>query len=164
MREINLNDFNENVFKIGKEAALVTAGKINNYNTMTIGWATFGFIWGKCVLTCYVRPSRYTYKFMEENEYFTVSFYDTKYKKQLGYLGTKSGRDLNKVKEVDFHPIVLDYNTTSFNEARITFICKKIYYQDLDEGRIIEDVKKRYYNTDDYHRTYYGEIIKCIEN
>ena len=50
----------------------------------------------------YVRPSRHTYNYMEKNNYFTVSFYDDEYKKALGYLGTKSGRDTDKVKDVGF--------------------------------------------------------------
>ena len=58
---------------------LVTAGKIDNFNTMTIGWGMIGTIWRKKTFIVYVKPCRYTYSFMENNEYFTISFYDKKY-------------------------------------------------------------------------------------
>ena len=70
--DLNVLNKNNNIFDSMKKAALLTAGTIDNFNTMTIGWAVNGVIWGKNVFIVYVRPSRYTYKFMEENDYFTV--------------------------------------------------------------------------------------------
>ena len=57
-----------------KGLCLVTAGNIKDFNTMTIGWATFGCVWSRNVCIVYVKPNRYTYQFMEKNDYFTVSF------------------------------------------------------------------------------------------
>lgn len=122
---------------------------------------TSGDYLGKETLTVYVRPSRYTYEFMEKNDYFTVSFFNSEYKKALGFLGTKSGRDFDKVKEVDFHPITVE-NSVTFSEARVTFVLKKIYQQDLDSSSITEEIKKRYYGDNCYHRFYIGEIIEII--
>ena len=33
-----------------------------------------GVLWQKPVVTVYVKPERYTWKFLEKGEYFTVSF------------------------------------------------------------------------------------------
>lgn len=176
MKEINIKD-NNNCFTntfgklfevINKDKALLTAGTIDDFNTMTIGWLSAGVIWGKNTLTVYVRPSRYTYKFMENNDYFTVSFYDQKYFDKIIYLGRVSGRDEPKVAKIDFTPIEVDKSTT-FKEARLTVVCKKIYYQDMDEKQLHANGIEKYYPNDDfkplekYHRTYIGEIVRIFE-
>jgi len=160
MREIKTRQLNENFFEVMKsEWALLTAGTLDKFNTMTIGWLTAGIIWGKDVITCYVRPSRYTYEFIQDNDLFTISFYYPQYCNLLSHLGTHSGRDEDKVKTVGFHPIELNH-AVSFEEARMTIICKKIYDQAMDETQMQTFGIERYYPRGDYHRFYIGEIIK----
>ena len=67
-----------------KQWALVTAGTLNHYNTMTISWGGLGTLWSRPVATVYVKPIRYTYQFLEKNEYFTVSFFPEAYKSGSG--------------------------------------------------------------------------------
>ena len=57
----------------GTKNALLTAGDWEHCNTMTIGWCQAGRLWNLPVCTVYVRPERYTYQFMEDQDYFTVS-------------------------------------------------------------------------------------------
>ena len=46
-------------------------GTLNHYNTMTISWGGTGnFMLSRPVATVYVKPIRYTYQFLEENEVF----------------------------------------------------------------------------------------------
>lgn len=161
--DLNLINKKKNIFENLHKGALVTAGNKESFNTMTIGWGTTGVLWGKDVFIVYVRPSRYTYKFMEENEYFTVSFYDDAYKKELGYLGTKSGRDTDKVNDVKFNPIEVGASI-SFKEANLTILCKKIYIQDLEQDKFLPEVNERYYKDNDVHRYYIGEIIDIVYN
>lgn len=145
------------------EGCLVTAGTIDNFNTMTIGWGMIGTIWRKKTFIVYVKPCRYTYQFMENNDYFTVSFYDKKYKKEMGYLGSKSGKDCNKVQDVNFHPIEVN-NSITFEEAKYTIICKKYYHSDINRDNVLEEDINRYYLNEDVHRVYYGEILEIIEH
>ena len=151
---------------LDKNYALLTSGVKGDFNTMTISWGGFGTIWNKPVVTVYVKPIRYTYKFMENNDYFTVSFYDDIYKKDLITLGTKSGRDIDKVSLTNLNPIYLD-NFVFFEEAKITLLCKKIYYQDLDLNMIKEnlssDIYNRFYGEEPVHRMYIGEVIHIIK-
>ena len=77
---------------------LITAGNLTKYNTMTASWGGFGILWNKPVCYVFVRPSRYTFEFMESNAGFTLSFFPKEYRKALNILGSKSGRDLDKVK------------------------------------------------------------------
>ena len=97
---MELNKVCENIYQYMKKGSLITAGTMDKYNTMTIGWGVTGVLWGKNVFIAYVRPSRYTYQFMENNDYFTISYYDDSYKSEIAFLGKASGRDIDKVKEV----------------------------------------------------------------
>ena len=111
--------FKTDAFRLfGEEWALLTAGDSKSYNTMTIAWGGLGTLWGKPIATVYVKPIRYTHRFMEENDYFTVSFYPEAYKKALGLLGSKSGRDCNKVALSGLTPKFLPHGVT-FEEAKI---------------------------------------------
>jgi len=116
---------------LDQEWALLTAGNKEKFNSMTISWGGFGTIWNKPVATVYVKPVRYTYEFMETSECFTISFYDKKYKNDLEILGSKSGRNVNKITLTKLTPEFFD-NAISFKEAKLTIVCKKIYFQDLD--------------------------------
>lgn len=155
------------LYNIDKEWALLTAGSKEKYNTMTISWGGMGTIWNKPVVTVYVKPIRYTYKFMENSKYFTISFYDDMYKTDLGILGTKSGRDIDKVSLTKLTPDFLE-STVSFKESKLTIVCKKIYFQDLDISNIdMESIPKndfeRFYKNEPMHRMYIGEVIDIID-
>ena len=51
-----------------KKWTLLSAWDKNKFNTMTISWGGLGTLWGKPVATVYVRKSRYTHDFMEDND------------------------------------------------------------------------------------------------
>lgn len=155
-----INEFN--IDKMIQKGCLLTAGNINDYNTMTIGWGMVGTIWRKKTFIVYVKPCRYTYDFMENNDYFTVSFYNENHKTAMAYLGTKSGRDCNKIKDCNFHPVQIE-NSVTFEEAYCTILCKKYYCSDIDYNKVPEEAADRYYTDNCLHRVYYGEIIKIIE-
>ena len=68
-------EFSTDIFSLfDKKWALLSAGTKDAHNTMTISWGGMGTLWNKPVVTVYVKPIRFTHKFMNENEYFTVSF------------------------------------------------------------------------------------------
>ncbi len=152
----------ENILQIfNKDWALVTAGSKDRFNTMTIGWGGLGTLWSKPVATVYVKPIRYTHEFLENNEYFTVGFFDEKYKHSLGVLGTKSGRDCDKVALSGLTPRFLP-NGVTFCEAYTTLVCKKIYRQNLDLNAIPQDAIARYYQGEAPHTMYIGEVVEII--
>ena len=162
-------EFQSEVFsQFGEKWALLTAGTKDSFNSMTIGWGGMGTLWGKPVITVYVKPTRYTYKFMNDNDYFTVSFYPEENRKALAVMGTKSGRDCDKVKEADLTPKFLEKSVT-FEQAETTFLCKKIYYDDMIVERFPEEAMKYYDKTrnngleNSIHRMYIGEVIDIIK-
>ena len=79
-------------------------GTLEDYNTMTISWGGLGTLWSRPVATVYVKPVRYTYHFLEKNDYFTVSFFPEEYKKDLGILGSKSGRNGRQGRSYQLNP------------------------------------------------------------
>ena len=141
--------------------ALLTAGSTENYNTMTISWGGMGTLWGKKVATVYVRPNRYAYGYMENNDYFTISFYPEEYKKDLGILGSKSGRDCDKVALTGLKAKEVEHGVT-FEQAKVTLVCRKLYWQDMDPEKIPEESKKAFFETEPVHRMYIGEVIDIL--
>ena len=144
--------------------ALVTAGNEAHFNTMTVSWGGLGSLWNKQVATVYVRPSRYTYDFMEAFDTFTVSFYPEEYKSALGLLGRLSGRDCDKVSQSGLTPVKAG-DSMSFAEAKMTLVCRKLYAQDLDPAQIPADVMARFYpEGETVHRMYIGQVVEMIRN
>ena len=144
-----------------KKWALLTAGDSTNFNTMTISWGGLGTIWGKPVATVYVRTSRYTHDYMDSNEFFTVSFYPEEYKQLLGVLGSKSGRDMDKMSGSGLTPVSAGESVT-FKEAEITLVCRKIFKQQLDVANMPAEVAKTMYEGQAPHDMYIGEIVDII--
>ena len=140
-----------------KEWALLTVGSIDNFNTMTISWGGMGTLWGKPVVTVYVKPIRYTYEFLENNDRFTLSFFPEEYRADLLTLGTKSGRDGNKLALTKITPKAVN-SGVAFNEARTTFVCKKIYHQDLDTSNMPPEIVASAYANEPPHRMYIAEV------
>lgn len=140
--------------------ALLTAGNEGDFNTMTVSWGGLGCLWNKPVATVYVRPSRFTYEFMEKQDYFTLSFYPEEYKPALGLLGRESGRDGDKVVKSGLTPVPFRQGVT-FAEAKTTLLCKKLYWQDMEADRFPQDVKEKFFGPGEtVHRLYIGEILE----
>lgn len=162
-KEIPIESLQINPFTlIGKEWALITAGNETEYNTMTASWGHMGVIWNKNVITVYVRPQRYTNEFMQKFDHFTLSFYPEKYKDALTFCGRHSGRHVNKAKEAHLNPI-FEENVTYFSEAKLVFVCKKIYEDRIDPTHFLQEDIHSKYPEKDYHIVYMGEVEKVYQ-
>lgn len=160
--EVDINTLSVNPFKkIGKQWMLITSGNDQKFNTMTASWGGLGVLWNKNVTFSFIRPQRYTFEFMENNDFYTLSFYEEKYRNALGICGKISGRDDDKVKLAGLTP-VFDNQSTYFSEAETVLVCKKIYGQFLDPNCFIDGDIDKNYAEKDYHKMYVGEIIKVL--
>ncbi len=158
-----LNKIDENPFKlIGSDWMLITAGDKKSFNTMTASWGGVGVLWNKPVSYIFVRPTRYTYEFIEKSKGYSLSFFDEKYRKALSICGTKSGRDTDKVKEAGLTPVVSDTGIVHFDEAKLVLECSKLYFQDIDPANFLDPSINSLYDND-YHRMYIGEITGIIK-
>ena len=154
--------FETDIFSVfDKKWALLTAGNKDSFNTMTVSWGGMGTIWGKPVATVYVRTSRYTHEFMDREGYFTVSFYPEEYRKVLGVLGSKSGRDMDKMNGSGLTAKTLQESVT-FEEAEITLVCRKMFMQRLEPSNITDPDAAKFYAGDAPHDMYIGEVVDII--
>jgi len=159
-KTIEPETISKNVFTlIGKEWMLITAGTVDDWNTMTASWGGLGVLWSKNVSFCFVSNSRYTFEFMNRSELYTLSFFDPEHKKALNYCGTYSGRDVDKAAQTGLIPMDID-QTVSFEQAKMVIVCRKIYHQDIDPDLFLDETIETNYPAKDYHRIYVGEIEK----
>jgi flavin reductase (DIM6/NTAB) family NADH-FMN oxidoreductase RutF len=131
-----------------------------NYNCMTIGWGSVGIMWGRPFIQVVVRPHRYTYQFIERYPTFTVCAFPKSYRPALNILGTKSGRDGDKISEAGLTTQASTIVASpSFAEAELVFECEKIFWSDFDPSHFLDPGIDRNYPKKDYHRSYFGEIV-----
>ena len=141
---------------------LITAGNSEKANTMTASWGGAGVLWNKNVVTCYVRPQRYTREFIDASEYFSVSFLPEQYRKQLVYCGRVSGRDEDKMTGAGL-TVCHEKEAPYFAEAETVLICRKIYVGELKpEGIVYPADDAANYPEKDYHIVYIGEITEAL--
>lgn len=162
-KKINVNSLSENYFKtLSEDWGLLTAGNPDSFNTMTISWGTFGNLWNRQVIFCFVRPQRFTFEFMNKNHYFTLSFFDKEHKSALDFCGRNSGRNFDKMKTTGFIPYPTDLGNVIFEQTRIAFECKKIYTDNIKPECFLDQaIIKATYQNEDFHRMYIGEIVNC---
>ena len=160
---IKPEEIKDNTFQmIGKDWMLITAEKNGKVNTMTASWGGFGVMWNKNVAYIVIRPQRYTKSFVDASETFSLTFFDDGFEKELAYLGTVSGRDEDKISELDLE-IKYSNETPFFNKARLVLICRKLYSQEyMSEGFIDSVFKDEFYPDKDYHTLYIAEITEVL--
>lgn len=164
-KEIKLERLSINPFTmINDDWFLISAGSKNAYNTMTASWGAMGVCFNKNMITAYVRKSRYTYEFLEKEEYFTICFFDELYRHSLNVCGTLSGRSSNKV-EVAGLTAVFDEKAPYFHEAKLVFVCKKVLTTDFTRDDFVNPrYDDDFYPKGDRHTMFMGQIVKVLIN
>ena len=147
--------------KFEKDWALLTAGTEDHFNSMTIGWGALGTVWNKDVLTVYVRPDRYTWRFLKDSDTFTVSFFPERCRQALTIMGTLSGRDGDKVAAAGLTPRFLPQGIT-FEEAAETFVCRKIYMAPMAYEDVPPVAQRIYQNGVQPHWIIMGEVAEHL--
>jgi flavin reductase (DIM6/NTAB) family NADH-FMN oxidoreductase RutF len=161
-REVKFTEISKELLEQLPKGAFLTVKSGEKVNTMTIAWGSLGFMWYKPVFTAMVRYSRYTYDLIEKAEDFTVSFpLKGQLKEELGMCGTKSGRDMDKIKECGL--TLKDGETVDtpvIDECDLHVECKIVFKQPMDEKFVDVEVRNKAYGQGNYHVLYYGEIEK----
>lgn len=151
---------------IGKEWMLINCDDGKEFNSMTANWGTMGFLWGKNVVTIYVRPQRYTKKLIDaEGSKLSLSFFGGEYKKELALLGTLSAyNDKDKIKKSGLDVIEID-GVKTYKQATLTFELKVLYRQTIDESCFLDkEIIDRQYPEKDYHDMYVCEVRRVLKN
>lgn len=160
-KKINYQELCEykNAFDLFKDWAITMVEHNNFVNPMTIGWGGLGILWRKPCCSVYIHKTRYSKELFDQESYFSVSCYDmSKYKEQLSYFGTISGKNENKTQKSG---LTLKYNQgiPYFEEAEVVIFCKKMGQTDMTLEQVYEKNIKEWYDKDGVHTIYFGEIV-----
>ena len=161
MNKIELSTLSFNPFlKIRDQWALLAAGREGDFNMMTVSWGGFGELWSKEVTTVYVRQSRYTMQFMDKNSHYALIFLKDGHKDALGVLGSKSGRDIDKMAGAGLTPIFTPEGVPTFEEAELTLVCRELYKDDMPKENFLDPaVYDKCYADGNIHSMFVGEIV-----
>lgn len=132
-------------------------------NTMTIGWASVGYMWNRPVFTVLVRPQRHSFEMIRRAGEFTVSVPTRNpLRAELAFAGTKSGRDLDKF---DGHGLTAlpaqAVRAPIVGECGLHFECRTLLTQDMTPDRMDAELVNGIYAPKDFHTLFFGEILKC---
>ena len=140
---------------------VLTAGDMEKFNSMTVAWGSVGGMWEMPFVQVVVRPTRHTFGFMNESATFTLCSFPAKYRKDLALLGSKSGRDGDKIALTRLTPVKSAVVAAPcFKEADLVIECRKIYWQDFDDRNFLSEKIAAQYPQLDYHRVFFGEILR----
>lgn len=168
-KQVDAFDYAGLICKAMKKGVLLTTKAGDTVNTMTIGWGKIGIEWNRPVFIAYVRETRYTKQLLEAAGEFTVNVpvgdIDSRI---LGYCGTKSGRDTDKIADLSLTLVDSEkIRVPGIRELPLTLECKVIYKQKQDLAQLPESITDRFYPVvdedgfRDYHIAYYGEIVNA---
>ena len=150
--------------EISNKWMLLSAGTEDDFNFMTVSWGMMGELWFQPAVAVYVRHSRYTFDYMENNDTFTLTVLKPEYKNALKIAGSKSGRDIDKLSETGLTAAFVD-GCPTFEEAAYTIVCKKMYAAEMPEENFLDqEAFTKSYQTPDYHRMYIGKIVSAYVN
>ena len=158
-KEIDILKESQKVLSKLDQGILLTTKYKEKVNTMTIGWGTIGIEWGLPIFIAFVRTSRYTKKMLDQSKEFTINVpIDQDVKNIIGYCGTHSGKDHDKIKEMNLTLVPGETaNVPAIKELPLTLEC--------------EELQKRYYpqvvdssvsgSNQDIHVMYIAHIKKA---
>lgn len=165
-QKIDAFDYAGHICKAMPKGILITTKRDGKVNSMTIGWGHIGIEWSRPVFVAYVRESRYTREMLDGSADFTINVpYGQVDPKILGFCGTKSGRDMDKIATLDLTPVDGEQvNAPGIKELPLTLECKILCKIKQEPAVIPEDIQQRYYLKDeqglqDHHYAYYGQIV-----
>jgi len=156
---ISIREIDNPVQRIADDWALLSAGTPENWNAMTVSWGAVGKIWGFDAVFVFVRPQRYTMRFMDENGYFTLSFGLPR--EITALCGKISGRDFKRpcgkiaAAGLTAHA---EGGAVWPEEAKLVIVCRKAAKQALDPAGFLDPGIEGNYKGD-YHSMFVGEVV-----
>ncbi len=166
LKPVSVVDFAPRIFHLFDEQWLLLAcGDFSqkHFNAMTISWGSLGVIWNRPFVQVVVRPTRYTFEFMNRYDTFTVCAFNEDHRDALNLLGSLSGRDGDKIGRSGLTPVPSrQVASPSFAEAELVVECRKVFWQDLDPSHFLDSSIEENYPQKDYHRVFFGEVLGVL--
>ncbi len=150
----------------GELGTLVTA---KGDNVMTIGWCLSGVMWGSPYVAVPVRQTRYTHDLLEAHGEFTLYAPTQSFSKQIGFCGTKSGRDVDKIAELGLAMGLSDYvDAPMVLEPGFVAHCKTLFKTDYSKVNMADEIYEKWYtggiNQDNFHTLYFAQVVAVTQN
>jgi len=165
-KKIEATDLTDNVFKlVGQDYTVITAGSDSLYNSMTASYGGWGQLFELPVTWCFLNASRYTLEVIKKEQTYTMSYFPDKYKEQVLFFGSKSGRDSEKMKENTLNSVETPAGNITYKEARLIIECKlvsitetnpKDFYSEKGKAFVEKGMKDG--NGKEFHKLVFGEI------
>lgn len=148
---------------LSKGAFLTT--KDEKVNSMTVSWGLIGIEWGTPVMTVMVRESRFSKDALDKNNEFTLTLpIPGEMAEELGFCGSKSGRDFDKIAECNLSLVNSDIIDTPIVYAKgLALECKVLYKEEINSANMCCAVKNKWYASNDYHTYYHAQIVNIKE-
>jgi len=163
--KVNYKDYLKETLKAMRDSGLLltSANNEGKINVMTIGWGTIGEIWGMPMFLVFIRPSRFTYGFVEETGDFTVNIPPRELRETASFCGSVSGRDHDKFKERGLTPISgKNVKSPMIGECILHYECKVLHKNDIIPAKVPKDVASKFYPQGDYHGVFFGRILSVF--
>jgi flavin reductase (DIM6/NTAB) family NADH-FMN oxidoreductase RutF len=163
-KQISPEEICDNVFKlVGIDFTVITAGKEDHYNSMIASGGGWGLLFMKPATWCILRADRYTLEIIQKEQTYTMSYFPNEYKKQILFLGSESGRDSKKMKEVELTSVQIPSGDMSFKEARLIIECKLTALttaspNDFYTQETRDYINEAYQEANVYRKFVFGEI------
>jgi flavin reductase (DIM6/NTAB) family NADH-FMN oxidoreductase RutF len=155
---------NFNVFTLaGKDFYAITAGNEDHYNSMIGSGGGFGLLFKRPTTWCLLRKDRYTLEIIQKEQKYTLSYFPNENKEQMLFLGSKSGRGSDKMKEVQLSSIQTPSDNMSFKEARLIIECLLTAIttpnpNDFYSQEAKDYIDEAYKDANEYRKLVFGEI------
>jgi flavin reductase (DIM6/NTAB) family NADH-FMN oxidoreductase RutF len=134
-------------------------------NALTAAWGGLGNVCEKPAATIYIRPQRFTKRFIDASGRFTMTFFDfEKYNKALAYMGSHSGADdPDKIKNAGLTLADIDGQPT-YAEGKLVLLCKPFFCQQLGEQNFLDPaVADAAFPDKDFSYMYIAQIEAAYE-
>ena len=124
-KQISPEEIPGDVFTLfGKVFPVVTVRTPENCNAMVASGGGMAVHFKKPATWLIFPSNRYTLELIKKEKAYTLSYFPDSHREQFMFLGTKSGRDSNKMKEVELTTIETPLGNMAFEEARLIIECK----------------------------------------
>lgn len=172
-KEIKPLEYATQILKGVSNGVLLTTKAEEKVNSMAISWGTFGIEWNKLIFTAFVRESRFTREQLDKNGEFTINIPVGEFNKGIiGFCGSKSGREVDKIKELNLTLVEGEkVSVPAIKELPLTLECKVIYKQMQDFRALPEEIQSKCYPQDvessfsgsnrDGHLVFCGEVVNA---
>lgn len=154
----------EDIFTlVGKNNTVITAGRLNDFNSMVAGDGGIGILMGKPVTFCGLRGIRYTLEVILRDSVYTMTYFDERFRDDFMLFGAKSGRDSDKMKTTNLTAVETPSGKVAFKEAFLIIECQLAETHTINPKEIYAEKNKKFYDdafkdVGSYHKIVFGDI------